>query len=100
MNFTLVATALALATSAYATPSLFEARQSTCSISSGCNCFTGTITVLGAAIPVDTCTSSGGKCTAAQSPVAGTSATPLGNAVFSIAEGVRIRSFHPYDKPD
>ncbi|KAK7683837.1 hypothetical protein QCA50_013213 [Cerrena zonata] len=85
MKFTLVA-ALALGTTAYATPSLFEARQSTCSISSGCNCFTGTITVLGAAIPVDTCTGDE-KCEAAQSPVAGTSATPLGNAVFSIAEG-------------
>lgn len=89
MKFTLVAT-LALASTAYATPSLFEARQDSCSISSGCSCFTGTITVLGAAIPVDTCTSkNAGSCQAAQSPVAGTSATPLGNAVFSIAEGVR-----------
>ncbi|KAK7683809.1 hypothetical protein QCA50_013185 [Cerrena zonata] len=66
---TILATIAALGASAHG--ATLEARQSTCSPDSGCNCFIGSITLVGIPVTVDSCaiTNPGTTCTPAGNPI-------------------------------
>ncbi|KAK7683808.1 hypothetical protein QCA50_013184 [Cerrena zonata] len=88
-NILTIFTTVALVTTVVhgAEVSSLTARQSSCSVTSGCNCLTGSVTapIIGNR-SVDSCTG-GRTCSAAGSPVAGSVSTVLGSVVFSMSLG-------------
>ncbi|KAK7683796.1 hypothetical protein QCA50_013172 [Cerrena zonata] len=71
-------------------PSLF-ARQSTCSVSSGCNCYVGQISSPSFGdepLAINTC--DGQKCDSDQSPLVGAIPSPIGDIAYSLAQGACI----------
>ncbi|KAK7683797.1 hypothetical protein QCA50_013173 [Cerrena zonata] len=64
------------------------ARQSTCSVSTGCNCLEGTADVpMIGSFSVDTCATMGQTCIPADSPIMGSVSTSAGVITFAIATG-------------